>query len=45
MSYNNREDLRNHIGQIGIFFNSEEDKYLCIGKLNSVTKNGNCGKP
>lgn len=42
MSYNNREELRKHILRVGIFFNEEDDKSTVIGKLVSVTKNGNC---
>lgn len=42
MSYLNREELRKHIGKVGLFYNSDEEKTHRIGRLVAVTKNGNC---
>jgi hypothetical protein len=42
MAYSNRLELKNHIGKIGIFYNDIQDYTVKIGKLISVTENGNC---
>jgi hypothetical protein len=41
MSYKNKEELRNHIGKVGLFYNNDDEKTHKIGRLVSVTKNGN----
>jgi len=41
MGYTAKE-LKEHIGKIGIFYNEDDQKILCIGKLIAVTPHGNC---
>jgi len=42
MAYSNRLYLKEHIGCFGLFYNDQKDKTIKIGKLISVTENGNC---
>lgn len=36
------DELRKHIGKVGLFYNDDCEKTHRIGRLVSVTKNGNC---
>jgi hypothetical protein len=38
----NIEIKKTSIGKVGFFFNSDEEKTHRIGRLKSVTQNGNC---
>jgi hypothetical protein len=38
----NNEIKNASIGKVGFFFNSDEDKTHIVGRLKSVTPNGNC---
>jgi len=42
MAYENRIELKNQIGKIGIFYDEKTDKRLVISRLVAVTGNGRC---